>query len=102
MIRKALIGAAAAAMLIPGCLLATAGGAAAATNNGGGGGGPIGPDCSNLLYTLSVDQEELHFWQVERAQAVGQGASTSVEDAAIETYLERIDEDIQALDDAGC
>jgi hypothetical protein len=98
-VRKAIIGAAAAAMLIPGCLLVTAGGAAAATNGGGGG---IGPDCSNLFYTLSTDQQELHFWQVERAQAVGQGASTSVEDAAIEFYLERIDEDIQALDDAGC
>ena len=97
---KAIIGAAAAAMLIPGCLLATAGGAAAQPSTGGG--HPITADCSNLYYNLSTDQDELHFWQMQRAQTVAQGGSTSVEDAAIETYLERIDEDIQALDDNGC
>jgi hypothetical protein len=95
--KKAILGGAAATALVFGSVLAAAGPANAATNTGNG-----QQECNSLFWNLNSDQGSLHFWQIQRAQDVGHGVSTGVDDAAIEYYFDRIDQDIQALNDAGC
>jgi hypothetical protein len=97
MSKKAILAGAAATAMVFGSALAVAGPASAATNTGNG-----QQECNSLFWNLNSDQDSLHFWQVQRAQDVGHGVSTGVDDAAIEYYLDRIDQDVQALYDAGC
>ena len=97
MIKKAILGGAAATALVFGSLLAVAGPASAATNTGNG-----QQQCNSLFWNLNSAQDELHFWQLQRAQDAGHGLSTGLDDYEIDLYLNQIDQDVQALNDAGC
>src|SRR6266704_3287450 len=90
------VGGAAATALVFGSLGA-AGPASAATNTGNG-----QQQCNSLFWNLNSDQDTLHFWQLQRAQDAGHGLSTGLDDYEIDFYLNQIDQDIQALNDAGC
>jgi hypothetical protein len=96
-IRKTIVGGVAAVMLFSGGLLATAGAASAATNTGNG-----QQQCSSLFWNISSDQASLHVWQLQRVADAGHGLNINVDDAAIEFYFNQIEEDGQALTDAGC
>jgi len=96
MIKKAILCGAAATALVFGSLGA-AGPASAATNTGNG-----QQQCNSLFWNLNSDQDTLHFWQLQRAQDAGHGLSTGLDDYEIDFYLNQIDQDIQALNDAGC
>jgi hypothetical protein len=95
--KKAILSGAAAVTLLSGGLIATAGAASAAPNND-----PGSDQCPTLIYQLSSDQDELHFWQMQRAQDAGHGVSTGHDDSEIDFYISQIDQDVQALNDEGC
>ena len=97
MIKKAILGGAAATALVFGSVLAAAGPAGAATNTGNG-----QQQCNSLFWNLNSDQDTLHFWQLQRAQDAGHGLSTGLDDYEIDFYFNQIDQDVQALNDAGC
>jgi hypothetical protein len=97
MIKKAILGGAAVTALLFGSLLAASGPASAATNTGNG-----QQQCNSLFWNLNSDQDTLHFWQLQRAQDAGHGLSTGLDDSEIDIYLNMIDQDVQALNDAGC
>ena len=97
MIKKAILGGAAATALVFGSLLAAAGPAGAATSTGNG-----QQQCNSLFWNLNSDQDTLHFWQLQRAQDAGHGLSTGFDDYEIDFYFNQIDQDVQALNDAGC
>jgi hypothetical protein len=97
MIKQAILGGAAATALVFGGVLTAAGPASAATNTGNG-----RQQCNSLFWNLNSDQDTLHFWQLQRAEDAGHGLSTSLDDYEIDVYFNMIDQDVQALNDAGC
>ena len=97
-IKRVILSGAAAVTLVFGGLLVTAGAASATPNNGD----PGSDLCSTMIFQLSTDQGELHFWQMQRAQDAGHGLNTAHDDSEIDFYFSQIDQDVQALDDAGC